>query len=202
MCGLPPKFALSIAPLEPYRDRAKIGLIARFTVDLIFYVADQLDKQALIYLVPAVSTAFVMRMVVRRVAIMATLMLIGTACHELCHFVLGLLTGAKPVSFSLIPIKIGPGLWILGSVRFTRLTWLNSAVTAMAPLLLLPGVYFYSVWRVGVGNWVIEWSDFLIWGLVLAPIFNSCWPSAADWRLAVRSWPIALALFFFLAWCS
>lgn len=171
-------------------------------MDLIFAVADQLDKQALLYLAPSVSIAFVMRLMVRRVAILATLMLIGTSCHEICHFVLGLLTGAKPVSFSLIPIKIGPGLWILGSVRFTRLTWLNSAATALAPLLILPGVYFYSVFRVGMGNWVVEWSDFLIWGLVLAPMINSCWPSAADWRLAIRSWPLALALIFFLAWSS
>lgn len=64
---------------------------------------------------------------------MALWNLTGVILHELAHLLAGLLFGARPVSFSLLPRRTGQS-WRLGSVSFGRLTAVNAVPVALAPL--------------------------------------------------------------------
>lgn len=66
---------------------------------------------------------------------MALVSLPGTWLHEVAHWVVGIVLGARPVSFSLWPRKDGSS-WVLGSVGFERLNIWNAAPVALAPLIL------------------------------------------------------------------
>lgn len=68
----------------------------------------------------------------------------STLFHELAHFFIGLITFAKPVSFSLYPKKDNNGNLRLGEVKFTNLNFFNSLPTAFAPFLLLVGLYYFD----------------------------------------------------------
>jgi hypothetical protein len=124
---------------------------------------------------------------------------VGTLCHELAHFSVGLLLGAEPVGFTIIPRRNGR-TWELGSVSFANLRWYNAAPAALAPFLVLLVPLAVAWWRTR-SPWRFGPAD-LVLTLVLAPQFLSFWPSPVDWKLALRSWPylliIAAAL---IAWC-
>jgi hypothetical protein len=110
----------------------------------------------------------------------------GTLCHELAHFGVGLLLGAEPVGFTIIPRRSGRR-WELGAVTFANLRWYNAAPAALAPLLVLLVPLFVAGWRTR-GAWTFGPVDLGL-TLLLAPQFLSFWPSPVDWRLALRSWP-------------
>ena len=68
----------------------------------------------------------------------------GTFLHELSHFLVALVTGGRPTSFSIIPCPkdclMGDGSvrrrWTLGSVAIANPGLISAFPTAMAPLLL------------------------------------------------------------------
>jgi hypothetical protein len=115
------------------------------------------------------------------------LQLPGTLCHELAHFLVGLLTFARPASLSIVPRRAANG-WQLGEVRLANARWYNAAPTALAPLLLVLLPWWIAVLRTRPG-WHFTPLDAGL-AFLIAPQFLSCWPSATDWKLALRSWPL------------
>ena len=150
----------------------------------------------LMYLAPSVLLALVIRFLSARHPFFFLFTLAGTICHELAHFCVGLLTAARPASFSIFPRRVGHG-WELGSVMLTRVRWYNAAPAALAPFLILSLPFLVAAWRTPPG-WHFESLDLLL-AFAVAPQFLACWPSAIDWKIAARSWPY-LAIAALLWW--
>lgn len=115
----------------------------------------------------------------------------GTLAHEALHYIAGLLTGARPMSFSVLPRRSPEGGWILGSVTFARLCWWNSLPVGLAPLTLIPvglGLFVYSAsWpelSATSGSWKFAAAQCLIAGS----------PSAKDWAHAIPGLMILTAI--------
>jgi len=143
----------------------------------------------LLYLLPSLALALLIRFLGRRHRFFLVFYLAGTLCHELAHFGVGLLTLARPQSLSVVPRRNSDG-WRLGTVAFANLRWYNAAPTALAPLAILAIPLLVAHWRVA-GPWHFRWNDALL-ALLLAPQFLSFWPSRRDWSLALASWPYLL----------
>ena len=143
----------------------------------------------LLYLAPSLALAVVLRALARRHPFFFLFTLAGTVCHELAHFVVGLVTCARPGSISVVPRRTAGG-WQLGAVTLARVRWYNAAPAALAPLLLLMLPWWVAVLRAAPG-WRFRWLDLAL-AMLLAPQFLACWPSSADWKIAVRSWPVPL----------
>lgn len=75
---------------------------------------------------------------------MALWNLAGVVLHELAHLLAGLLFGARPAGFSLLPRRTGDS-WRLGSIRFARLTAINAVPVALAPLGLAGLAYWVAL---------------------------------------------------------
>jgi hypothetical protein len=140
----------------------------------------------LLYLLPSAALAFLIWMVANRHPFFFIFTALGTLCHELAHFSVGLLLGADPTGLTVIPRRKGR-VWELGSVTFANLRWYNAAPAALAPLLVLLLPFAVALLRTGPG-WHFGAADLAL-TFVLAPQFLSFWPSPVDWRLAARSWP-------------
>jgi len=140
----------------------------------------------LLYLAPSLALAFLIWLVTSLHPLFFVFSAAGTLCHELAHFSVGLLLGAEPIGFSIIPRRTGR-TWELGSVTFANLRWYNAAPAALAPLLVLALPLAVAWWRTR-GAWTFGPADLGL-TLLLAPQFLSFWPSPVDWRLALRSWP-------------
>lgn len=153
------------------------------------------------YVAPSLALASLFLFERRRWSPVNALLFSGVFVHEVLHFLVGLVTMARPTSFSLIPRSEG-GRLILGSVGFVGLNWLNAWITAAAPLLILPIIFGLATWRLEAGPQHVQLWDVLIW-LCIAPHFLHCWPSRADWKLMFISWPLAAfigLIFVFLTW--
>jgi hypothetical protein len=148
------------------------------------WICSHLD--VMLYLAPSLVLAGVLHFVGRRHDFVILFYLAGTLCHELAHFGVGLLTLARPRSFSVVPRRKG-NEWLLGEVEFANLRWYNAAPTALAPVLILAIPLAVALWRVAM-PWSFHWTDAAI-ALLLAPQFLSFWPSRQDWLLALASWP-------------
>ena len=110
----------------------------------------------------------------------------GTAAHEMAHWLVGLLLGAKPHGFSVWPQAQARG-WRLGSVSFGRIGLLNGAWVALAPLLLLPLSWLCLV-RVLLPLWVQQqWGWWLLGGYLTATALFAALPSWQDLKLGSRS---------------
>lgn len=144
-------------------------------------------REVLLYLAPSLLLAGFIRALAARHPLFFLLKLPGTICHELAHFGAGWLTAARPRSLTVVPCRAGQG-WELGSVMLTRLRWYNAAPSALAPLLLIALPFLLAAWRTRPG-WRVEPLDLAL-AFFIAPQFLACWPSAADWRIAARSWPL------------
>jgi hypothetical protein len=149
------------------------------------------NADVLQYLAPSAALALLIRALSRRYAVFHVFTLAGTICHELAHLLAGLLTGARPASFTVIPRRSGRG-WELGSVVLTRVRWYNAAPAALAPLLILGIPLAVALWRTAPG-WRFEPADLGL-AFLLAPQMLSFWPSAVDWKIAARSWPMLVLL--------
>ena len=153
----------------------------------------------LVYLLPSAALAVLIRILVGQHPFFFLLTLAGTICHELMHWLVGLLSGARPGRFTVFPVKKA-GHWELGSVILTRVRWYNAAPAALAPLLIILIPFGVAWWRTGPG-WRFELADLVI-AFALAPQFLSFWPSKVDWLIALRSWPylFIIATGAWLAW--
>lgn len=106
----------------------------------------------------------------------------GTVGHELMHLAAGLLTGARPVGFSVLPRRAADGGWVLGEVAFARLRWWNGLPVGLAPLALLPA-----------GGWAFLHSTNLPllsasgsgWKLLALQCAVAAWPSPRDWAASL-----------------
>jgi len=139
-----------------------------------------------LYLLPSLALAFLIWIVAAAHPLFFIFSVAGTVCHELAHFSVGLLLGAEPVNFSVIPRRNGRS-WELGSVTFANLRWYNAAPAALAPFLVLLVPLAVAWWRTRT-PWTFGPADLAL-TLLLAPQFLSFWPSPVDWKLALRSWP-------------
>jgi hypothetical protein len=139
-----------------------------------------------LYLLPSIVLAPVLYLLGRVHPVFFLFRLAGTAVHEFAHFAVGLLTGARPQSFTVIPRRTGRN-WQLGAVTFTHIAWYNAAPAALAPFLILLLPLGVALWRTADGLH-FELVDAAL-ALLLAPQFLSCWPSWVDWKIALRSWP-------------
>lgn len=110
-----------------------------------------------------------------------------TFMHELAHFVVALLTGGRPSSFSILPVRSG-GRWVLGSVRAVP-TLLSAAPTALAPLgWLAIGYYLLLQW-----DFRPQWVPGYLLIIVLYACSAACTPSFQDFKVALRN-PFSLVL--------
>lgn len=150
-----------------------------------------LNGDILLYLLPSAALAVVIRALARSHPFFFLFTVLGTISHELAHFVVGLVTGARPASFTVIPRRVGQH-WELGSVMLTRVRWYNAAPAALAPLLVILLPLAVASWRTGPG-WDFQPTDVAI-AFALAPQFLSFWPSGGDWRIAARSWPFLIII--------
>ena len=146
-------------------------------------------RDILLYLAPSLLLALLIRALSARHPIFFLFTLAGTVCHELAHFVAGLLTGARPAAFTVIPRRVGQG-WELGSVRLTRVRWYNAAPSALAPFLVVALPFMVAWWRTRAGLH-FQWLDVAL-AFAVAPQFLACWPSTVDWKISLRSWPYLL----------
>jgi hypothetical protein len=149
------------------------------------------NADLLLYLAPSAALALLIRLLAAAHPVFFVFTVAGTLCHELAHYAVGLLSAAGPRSLSIMPRRIGHA-WQLGSVTLTRLRWYNAAPAALAPLLIIALPFLVARWRTTPG-WTFQAFDVAI-AFALAPQFLSFWPSAADWRIALRSWPYLLVL--------
>lgn len=145
----------------------------------------------LLYLLPSAVLAIIIRALARAHPLFFLFTVLGTISHELAHFVAGLITGARPASFTVIPRRVGRH-WELGSVMLTNVRWYNAGPSALAPLLVILLPIAFASWRTAPG-WTFQPLDGAI-AFALAPQFLSFWPSGGDWKLAVRSWPYLLII--------
>jgi hypothetical protein len=110
-----------------------------------------------------------------------------TVMHEMAHFMVALLTGGRPSSFSIWPRRAGGG-WVLGSVNAVP-TILSAAPTALAPLgWLVIGYYVMVLW-----DFRPVWMPEYLIVVVLYACSAACTPSWQDIKVAIRN-PFSLFL--------
>jgi hypothetical protein len=127
----------------------------------------------------------------RLMPLYALLVLPGTLLHELAHWLIGWLLGARPGRLQLMPRRGDDRRWRLGAVGFRRVRGFNAAPIALAPLLLLPLAWL--LYRVAIAEPIDAWTHWAaLYAATAAAV--SCLPSTADWRLAA-SRPFGTALY-------
>jgi hypothetical protein len=147
----------------------------------------------LLYLLPGIGGAVLIKFYVRNAVLSALINLPGTLVHEICHLVAALLFNGKPSRFSIIPKKEADGSLTLGHVTINNLRWYNGVLIGMAPLvisltMLLLAPNHWSIGRLGL-------RDYLFW-MVAALLLPSSIPSKVDFKVAATSLvPVALLLF-------
>lgn len=151
-----------------------------------------------LYLLPSLVLAMLFRLLARVHPGFFLFYLSGTALHELAHYCAGLISNARPVSFSLVPRRTASNQWILGSVSFANIRWYNAALVGLAPLLILAVPILVALVRLASAH-IFSWWDLLI-ACLLAPAYLSFLPSKSDWLIALKSWPYAAAALGWLWW--
>lgn len=133
----------------------------------------------------------------RHVRLWAVLTLPATFLHELAHGVVGLLTGARPSSFNLLPRRVDSTRWRLGYVGFLRLRWWNGGAVALAPLLwALVIVALFT--HLAVVPPALSLGASIAAGVIIVWTLIAIAPGLTDWTLAARCWPSAIV--FLAAW--
>jgi len=103
----------------------------------------------------------------------------GTVAHELAHFVVAFMFGARPAFPSLLPVRTQRG-WQLGSVQF-RVGHARALPIAMAPLLLAPLALW---WASALLHPALPPLYFLhVW--IVAALVTASLPSTTDFKLAL-----------------
>lgn len=156
------------------------------------HLQDAAIKHALAYLIPPALVALILIRWRRGNLAFAVIALPGTVSHELAHWCIGFISGARPTGFSVWPRREPDGSYVLGMVVFRNLRWWNAAPASLAPLTgyaLAPTV----AWLRMRSAQSLAFSDVVTW-FVLGQILAAAWPSTVDWRLSLRSWPAAVAV--------
>ena len=160
------------------------------TMRLLDWLPAGLTLPVAIYLGAIVLALWAIRQMRGSLWLLSLLVLPGTICHELSHFLMGLLLNGQPHGFSVWPRRVGR-VYLLGSVALGNPRWYNVFFIGLAPLLLLPLAYLGLRWRLAQHPVFDAWEAgavFLIANLVFASI-----PSGQDLRIAARS-PIGWGL--------
>lgn len=102
----------------------------------------------------------------------------STLLHELAHFLVALVLGARPSRLSLIPRKLPNGGYQLGAVEFSA-RWTTAGLVALAPLFC------------GLASMLVAWElaraqDAFAPGIWFVLSAAAGRPSSADWGLALR----------------
>lgn len=108
----------------------------------------------------------------------ALLALPGTVAHELAHYLVAAVLGARPRLPRLWPARTDAG-WRLGAVAFVPRWWRTGAI-ALAPLALLPGAV---AWLVAFAPGASA-AALVAHAWVAGTMLNASLPSRADLRLA------------------
>lgn len=146
----------------------------------------------LLYLLPSVALAAVIRILASVHPFFFLFTLAGTICHELSHVAMGFLSGARPGAFTVVPKRKGRH-WELGSVTLNCLRWYNAIPAALAPLLIILIPLAVAWWRTRTPGWRFAPVDVLL-AFALAPQFLSFLPSKDDWRIACHGWPLLVLI--------
>jgi hypothetical protein len=136
------------------------------------------------YLAGTAAALWVMNQARRSFWLFTLLVLPGTLCHELCHWMVGKLLNGRPVRFTVFPKRAERGL-VLGSVALSNLRWYNAFFIGFAPLLLLAAAYGLFKGRVG-GHPELGWKEAGA-VFILANLLFGAVPSGQDLRIAARS---------------
>ena len=120
----------------------------------------------------------------------------GTVLHEGLHGIIGLLLGAQPRQWTVVP-QIQQNHIRLGQVSFARLRWWNALPVGLAPLALLP-IGVWLVLTTGHDAWLYPLT--IARGYLALQCFTGCCPSRTDLAHAGRS-ALAYALLGAGIWC-
>ena len=102
----------------------------------------------------------------------------GTVAHELSHWIIAFVLGARPSFPRLIPKREG-GSWTLGSVRMSPNIVTRIPIT-LAPIALLPlGIWYAVSHSDAQGGWYLAH----IW--VASTVLYASLPSRQDWLVAL-----------------
>lgn len=133
----------------------------------------------------------------------------GVLLHEVSHWLMAVVVGARTVSLSVWPARQLDGSLRLGYVQTERVDFVREALIGIAPLLSGSAVVIVisyshlamsSLWAaLATGNvrqffqivaGQANTADLLIWLYILFALSNTMLPSASDWR----AWPAVVAL--------
>jgi hypothetical protein len=109
----------------------------------------------------------------------------GTMTHELAHFIVAFVLGARPQFPSLIPQRTPAG-WRLGSVA-VRTGRMRMMPIAMAPLLLAPLALWWAIALMHPASVPL----YFVHAWIVAALLTASLPSKTDFQLA---WPAFAAL--------
>ena len=118
----------------------------------------------------------------------------GTALHEFSHYAVALCLGGRPEFPSLLPQRTERG-WRLGHVRF-RPGHLRAMFVGLAPLLLAPLAYWWAITLFVHAAMPL----YLLHGWIVAALLQACFPSPADWKLALPALAVLVPIVLLLAW--
>ena len=110
----------------------------------------------------------------------------STFLHELSHWLVAVVLGARPSFPSLLPKKMEGNYWVLGSVEF-QCNPFTAALIALAPLWLLGGFVAFMLlegWHLSADWWV---------GVLMGVMLVGSFPSRTDWAIALRN-PLGLLI--------
>ena len=126
----------------------------------------------------------------KNIYIIAIINSIGTIFHELIHYIFGLILGARPTRFSLLPKATESG-YVLGSVSFAGLRGWQAPPVALAPLVLLPVAYLIDQYFFSYVPFNLATYFAYVFALVVT--IENALPSIADIKVAA-SFPLSLFL--------
>ncbi len=152
----------------------------------------------LLYLIPSLLIAIVLRVLAGYHPIFFCFYLSGTILHEFAHLLAGFVTNARPVSMSIFPHRAPGNRWILGSASFANIRWYNAVFVGLAPVMVLLVPIAVGAGRLYIGK-PYDWVDGAI-AMLIAPAFLSFIPSRTDLRTALRSWPYLAAAGVWIWW--
>jgi hypothetical protein len=118
----------------------------------------------------------------------------GTALHEFSHYAVALCLGGRPEFPSLLPQRTERG-WRLGHVRF-RAGHLRAMFVGLAPLLLAPLAYWWAITLFAHAAMPI----YVLYAWIVAALLQACFPSPADWKLALPALAVLVPIVLLLAW--